>query len=85
MSLSVSEANAAIARLVATNAAPDQLAAARERRAVAEWREEERETARLLLRIDENEGAGSEPHFQLSWHEFRLLKAELRRLKGDAA
>lgn len=85
MNLSVSEANAEIARLVAARADDWQIAGARERRAVAERREEERETLRLLQRIDEAEGAGVELEFRLSWEEFRLLRAELRRLKGGAA
>ncbi|WP_100965539.1 hypothetical protein [Bosea sp. FBZP-16] len=85
MTLTVSEANAEIARLVAEGADPWQIAAARERRAIAERREEEQETARLLQRIDEAEGCGSAPDFRLSWQEFRLLRAELRRLKGSAA
>lgn len=82
MSVTVSQATAEIARLVADNADYWQIAAARERRAMAERREEERETALLLQRIEEAEGCGSEPDFRLSWQEFRLLRAELRRLKG---
>lgn len=62
-----------------------ELACAREKRLVAEREHEARETERLLRRVDENEGAGAEPDFRLSWREFRLLKAELRRLKGGAA
>lgn len=61
-----------------------ELACAREKRLVAEREHEVRETERLLRRIDENEGVGAEPDFRLSWREFRLLKAELRRLKGGA-
>lgn len=62
-----------------------ELACAREKRMVAERAQERRETEALLLRIEEAEGCGSEPAFLLSWEEFRLLRRELRRLKGNPA
>lgn len=62
-----------------------ELACAREKRMAADRARARAETERLLKRIDEKEGAGTEKGLLLSWSEVRLLNAELRRLRGDVA
>lgn len=85
MNLTSSDWSAEIARLVAEKADPDRISAARERRAVAERREAERETALLLERIEVRSGDYRRRGLLLDGEELRLLAAEIRRLKGGAA
>lgn len=80
MSLTVSEANAEISRLVTEGADRWAVAAARERRAAAERKEERRQLASLVARLDlsrmQRRGV------RLTPDELRLLLDELYLLKG---
>jgi hypothetical protein len=83
MNLSVSEANAEIARLVAAKADHWQIAGARERRAVAERTQERRDLLNLVGRLDLCRS--SQRGARLTTEELRLLLDELYLLKGGAA
>lgn len=82
MNCTISECNAEIARLVADKADEAVIAGARERRAVAERKEERRALVVLIDRLDacrENRRGA-----RLSTDEVRLLLDEVYLLKGQA-
>ncbi len=62
-----------------------ELACAREKRAVAERQQDQREAAQLIERIEARAGDHRRRGLLLSGEELSLLAGELRRLKGVSA